>query len=344
MENGTRFSSNVFLLVIVIEQEELAMGEKFTVFLGSVLLMFAIPYGITMLTCGKTLGSSGVKESGILVSYEEAGKNKTMDLEQYLVGVLAAELPYDYEPETYKTLAVILRTNARKLAMTGEVVQGSDISSSYWTDEEWMNQIGEVRAEEQKTKIKKAVYDTFGEVATYQGTYIDALYHTASMGRTISAAELYGQDIPYLKSVSSEQDVESKDYIKTYSFSYEELTTLLSKYDQETKGQTIDYGLAKEQFPGNISITEKTESGYVKKLQVGNASVAAEDFQKALKLSSLYFSLEADNGACSIVCLGKGHGMGVSLFGANVMAKEGKSYKDILLHYYTGISLEKIGE
>lgn len=320
------------------------MGEKFTVFLGSVLLMFAIPYGITMLTCGKTLGSSGVKESGILVSYEEAGKNKTMDLEQYLVGVLAAELPYDYEPETYKTLAVILRTNARKLAMTGEAVQGSDISSSYWTDEEWKNQIGEVRAEEQKTKIKKAVYDTFGEVATYQGTYIDALYHTASMGRTISAAELYGQDIPYLKSVSSEQDVESKDYIKTYSFSYEELMTLLSRYDQETKGQTIDYGLAKEQFPGNISVTEKTESGYVKKLQVGNTSVAAEDFQKALKLASLYFSLEADNGACSIVCLGKGHGMGVSLFGANVMAKEGKSYKDILLHYYTGISLEKIGE
>ena len=320
------------------------MGEKITVFLGSVLLMFAIPYGITMLTCGKTLGSTGIKESGILVSYEEAGKNKTMDLEQYLIGVLAAELPCDYELETYKTLAVILRTNARKLATTEEVVQGSDISASYWTDEEWKELRGEVRAEEQKTKIKKAVSDTFGEVLTYQGAYIDALYHSASMGRTISAAELFGQDIPYLKSVPSEQDIESKDYIKTCSFSYEELTSLLAKYDQETKGQTVDYGLAKEQFPGNISITEKTESGYAKKLQIGNVTIAAEDFQKALKLPSLYFSLEAESGACSIVCLGKGHGMGVSLFGANIMAKERKSYKDILCYYYTGITLEKIGE
>lgn len=310
------------------------MGEKCIICIGMTLLMLFLPYGLTMLMTGYDKQQGTIRDSGIIVEYEIAGELKTADLEQYMIGVLLAELPYDYELAVYEAQAVITRTNARKLHKAGDNLLAQDLKVSYATEEDMIKQLGQTRYEEQLKKVKTAIGNTYGMVLTYKGNYIDALYHNVSMGQTASALDVYGKDIPYLTSVDSSADVEAKDYMQTLTFTYEQLVALLG--DQ--------YGLTPENFLAEVAISEKSKGGYVKQVKLGTGNITGEEFKQLLSLNSTYFYMESQENQLKIVCLGKGHGMGLSLYGANQMAKQGKGVKELLTYYYQGASVEVIGE
>ncbi len=336
------------------------MGEKIVIGVGMTLLLLFLPYGLSMLLTGYDKDAGEIKESGIYVEYEDGGTLKTIDLEEYLIGVLAAEVPYDYEEEMLKAQAVVARTNARKLATQGSNLKSDDLKMGYQNEEEMRGLLGETRYQEHYGKIRRAVAETSGEFLIYQGNYIDALYHQVSIGQTASAMDVYGQDIPYLVSVDSSSDVESKDYMATTVLEYQDvlngLNNLKTEVNTESSVQTevnssgeavktgveSIYGITSEQYSLQIEVAEKSEAGYVKKVKLGNHTISGEEFRQAFNIPSLYFYTENVEGKLRIVSLGKGHGLGLSQYGANQMARQGAGYKDILKHYYTGITIESI--
>lgn len=328
------------------------MGEKFIICIGMTILLLFLPFGMTMLMTGYDKEGGEIKKSGIIVEYEEGGQFLTADLEEYMVGVLAAELPADYEEEVYLAQAIIVRTNARKLVQQGSNLKAEDLNMGYYSDEERREKLGETRYQEQSDKLKSAIASTYGMVLTYQGNYIDALYHQVSIGQTASALDVYGQDIPYLSSVDSSSDVESKDYMQTVMYSYEDVSNALSQIlgnvsgdgtaSSDAAGILAGVGITSENYLAQLAIAEKSPAGYVKQVKIGTQTVTGEQFKQAMNLNSLYFYMEAVDNQLRIVCLGKGHGLGMSQYGANQMAKEGADYEKILKHYYTEVEIEKI--
>lgn len=302
------------------------MGEKIVVWIAIVLVMLFLPYGVTMLMTGYDASAKTISPSGILVEYEEEGQVKVLDLEEYMMGVLAASVPVDYQLQTYEALAIALRTNGRRLQVQGKNVVGKDLASEYMNENQMKTKFGESGYLEQLQKIKKAIANTYGQVVTYQGDYIDALYHTVSIGRTASAKDVYHQDIPYLSSVESNMDVECKDYMQIVNYSKEELCTRLG----------LEVAL------DQISVSKTSNEGYVQKVKVGEQELVGEEFRQKCGLNSLYFYIEKQPEALRFVCLGKGHGLGISLYGANQMALKKKSAKEILEYYYTGVKVENI--
>ena len=315
------------------------MSEKIVIFIGMTLLWLFLPYGITMLMTGTANAQEEAEQSGIMVEYEQQGQVLSMDLEEYMVGVLAAELPQDYNYEVYKAQAVITRTNARKLAKDGNQLSGAQLQMGYYSEAEMESSLGTQRCAEYRQKLKNAIRETYGEVLTYEGNYIDALYHSVSVGKTASALDVYGKDVPYLVSVASSGDVEAKDYMSNVTFAYEQL---VEKLGGDAAAVQQNYGLSQDNYISQISISEKSEAGYVKKVQLGSQVKTGEEFRNMLSLPSLYFYMENLNGTLRIVSLGKGHGLGMSQFGANKMANEGKDYKDILKYYFQNAEISEI--
>jgi stage II sporulation protein D len=260
-------------------------------------------------------------------------------------------------------------------------LQTADLGLEYWDAEKMQSEWGQTGYDEQNQKLRYAVAATYGEVLTYQGNLIDALYHSVSIGQTVSAQELYGKDVPYLTSVESSYDVESKDYMQMFVYRYEDVMQCVQKWNTkemetqdsdavqttenvqgndavqttetaqasdtaqattETTQESALYGLTQDNFTTECAVADKTDSGYVKQVKVGTMTVTGNEFQEAFALPSLCFYMEEQDGALRIVCLGKGHGMGLSQYGANAMAKNGDSYKDILEHYYKGVELTNI--
>lgn len=302
------------------------MGEKIVVYIAIALIIIFLPYGVTMIMTGYEADAKSIAPSGILVEYEEEGQVKVLDLEEYMVGVMAATISPDYQEETYRALAIAIRTNGRRLQVQGKNVLGKDLSGEYMKETQMKAKLGETRYLEQMQKIKKAIASTYGQVVTYNGNYIDALYHTVSIGRTASAKDVYHQDIPYLSSVESNMDVECRDYMQVVEYAKEELSARLEQ----------DVSL------DEIAVTQTSAEGYVQKVKVKNQELTGEEFRQKCGLNSLYFYIEKQTDTLRFVCLGKGHGLGVSLYGANQMALKKSGAKEILEYYYPGAKVENI--
>ena len=314
------------------------MSEKCVVVIGMSLLWLLLPYGITMILTGSAVGKDQIMPSGITVEYEQEGQVHKVDLEEYMIGVLAAEVPADYQFEMYKAQAVIIRTNARKLAGDSQKLLAQDLNMGYLSQEELKNSLGTQRYKEYYEKLKNAIMKTQGETLKYNGQYIDALYHSVSIGKTASAKDVYGKDIPYLESVSSSVDVEAKDYMQMETYNYAQL---LEKLGVDEAAAQANYGINPQNFQAQLAVSEKSEDGYAKKVQIGTRTLSGEDFKNQFGLNSLYFYMENKDDGIRIICLGKGHGLGLSQFGANKMAQQGKNYKKILKHYYKGAEIVK---
>lgn len=259
------------------------------------------------------------------------------DLDQYLIGVLPTEMNLDSEYEAIKAQAVIARTSIFYQLKGKNQIDGNKLEERYIAQEKLKEQIGELEYTKKLQLLTKAVLETRGMVIQSEGEYIYPLYHEVSIGTTISAKELYGKDIPYLKTADSSTDVESPDYMKVEEWAYEDALNLIKKEKPETE-------VTREQLEEKIVVTSKTSSGYVKKLKVGNTTFTGEQWKKIFDLNSTNFYIEDYEGKMRMVTLGKGHGLGLSLYGANELAKQGAGYKKILTHYYRNIEIKKIYE
>lgn len=292
------------------------MREKLTMGFAMVILAVMIPYlGTIAITgvVGEAITNVEELDTGKTVSLELDGQYVVMDVEAYLAGVLPAVMDGSEDLEVWKALAVIERTNIYKKMEGAGNIDENDLGMEYLKEEEISSLWGERNYEAYRKKVEQAVLETAGVSLQYDGEYIDALYHKVSVGTTVSAEELFGEAVPYLSSVVSSHDVEAKDYMNIQTVSKETVSELV--------------------------ITESTEHGYVRKLICNGEELTGETAQERFQLSSLNFYIEDMGEEYRIVCLGKGHGLGLSLYGAGVLAAEGKNSEAILQYYYPGVQI-----
>lgn len=303
------------------------MKEQGKEWLCIIAATFFLPAMITLLLSGT------VKEeenpSGICIVTEQGEK---MDMEEFLLYMIAGQIDLDAEKETLKAQAVIGRTNLLRELSGKKEISEKELSVAYLSPEKFANSFGDRSREETKKKIQQAIDATQGQSLVYDDQYIEALYHPISIGTTISSEEYFGKERPYLIPVESSQDVEAEEYMTAKNWSVEEVLSLLQK---EGKAQ----GIKKDQLLDEIKIEEKTENGYVKLVKVGTETISGENWKNIFQLNSTNFYLEIQEDTLRMIVLGKGHGIGMSQFGANELAKEGWSYEDILKKYYPGVSI-----
>lgn len=308
------------------------MREKILTGCLIVIIVFFIPIFVT--TIFDNAKHSENKKENILVKIDYGQGITEISLDAYLMGVVAAEMPANYEIEALKAQVVAARTYIIKRTTENANTVFTKQLLSYYTDQELEEIWGVTQYAFNYSKIKKAVEETDQQVILYQGELIDAIFHSTSIGKTRPALEVWGEDIPYLKTAESLEDINSSTYLHQYSFSYDVFSqTLMSNHN--------DIIISKELLK-EMQIIERSTSGYILKLQVGNKIFTGEEFRRLFELASSCFSITVENNQINIVCKGMGHGVGMSQVGANAMALEGSDYQSIIVHYYQDIQIENM--
>jgi len=262
-----------------------------------------------------------------------------MDLGTYLVGVVRAEMPASFEPEALKAQAVAARTyTLYKLQSGGNHGETADICTdhaccqAYIGEEQARANWGE-DANANEAKVEAAVKETDGQAALYGGVPILAVFHSSSAGLTRAAGEVWVNDLPYLQAVSSpEHGDRIPNYYSRVEFTAEELREkLLAAFPEADLSGGMEAWLSD---PATDS------AGSVDTVSVGGVTVKGTQVRSALGLRSACFTWEVQDGKLVFFVTGYGHGVGLSQYGANEMALEGADYREIVTHYYTGVTVE----
>lgn len=265
-------------------------------------------------------------ESRIPVLYED-GTVREMDLEAYITCVVLGEMPADFEVEALKAQAVVARTYT--LRRNGESRKHEDgaVCTDYrccqaYTSPEDFLASGETQAA--LTKVREAVMATAGQVLTYQGKLAETTYFSCSGGRTEDAAAVWGSDVPYLRSVDSPGEESAAHYTDSVSFSIGEFLEALGlPGSQVTVGQTT-----------------YTHGGGVAAMEICGRQFTGVEMRQKLGLRSTLFTLTVLPSTVTVTTKGFGHRVGMSQYGADAMAVTGKTYGEILAHYYPGTELK----
>ena len=246
------------------------------------------------------------------------------ELEEYVVGVVAAEMPAAFPEEALKAQAVAARTyQIRQMQAAGSDFVLYDVGQAYITTEEQKKKWGENYAF-YAGKIRNAVRATAGEIMVYNGEPILAAFHAQSAGKTEDAENVWNEAVPYLKSVNSMDDKNAPDNKTVVTFSAKEISDKLGCDVEE------------------VSILSRTEAGYVDDVQAGDKILTGRKVREALGLRSANFTIEKKENDIIFTVFGYGHGAGMSQYGASFLAEKGMDYHEILNHYYTDIQFEKI--
>lgn len=259
---------------------------------------------------------------------------ETVSLTEYVIGVVASEMPVEYELEALKAQSLAAQTylmaqknvaDESRNVPEGALVTDTVTHQVYQNKEELKKKWGE-NFDANWAKVEKAVLATAGEVIIYNEQPITAAFFSTSNGYTENSEDYWAQEIPYLKSVESPWDQDSPRFD-------EEMTLTIDEFEEK-----LDVTLKGDGSIGEIQ--SRTEGGRVEVVQIADKQFTGRDIREALNLDSSDFSWYINGNTVVIQTKGWGHGVGMSQFGANGMAKEGKTYKEIVSHYYSGVSIE----
>ncbi|MGI6451501.1 MAG: stage II sporulation protein D [Desulfitobacteriia bacterium] len=263
------------------------------------------------------------------------GQVRTIPLEEYLIGVVAAEMPAVFESEALKAQAVAARTYVLKRMGEAQTncfdVDATENTQAWNSNRQLFRKWGIINYYKYHRKIAQAVADTRGQVLTYNNKLIDAVYHSSS-GRknTERAGDVWSNETGYLTNVPSGETTPLR-FVKQQVFDAQTFYTLL------------DFSTPPAQFSANdLMLIERTQAGRVKTLAVRNRVFAGTDFRTRLQLPSTDIEWHLQSDKIELIIYGKGHAVGMSQYGANDLAKAGRKYKQILGHYYPGTKLEKV--
>lgn len=249
--------------------------------------------------------------------------DESVPLETYLVGVIAGEMPASFHVEALKAQAIAARTYALHQTSFGKSeIQATTAHQVYETkqqrQEKWKTVFGQ-----HESKIEQAVAETKGLVATYDGELITAMFHAASVGETESAKNYSGQEIPYLQSVQT----------------FEELTESELRYTLEEMNNRVKIKLTMEDYKNHTVFLN--DSNRVDKVMIGTGEWSGREFRELFQLKSTNFMIETTSNQIIIRVKGNGHGVGMSQYGANEMAYRDLSAADIINHYYKGVEIQQ---
>ena len=261
-----------------------------------------------------------------------------LDLEEYLPGVLAVEIPAQYEPEALKAQAVIARTYIRKqMKETKEgilEIQESALDMDYPQLDQLRQKWGTEEFPALYEKLEIAVKDTKGMVMTYEGDYIDPMFCRTSAGMTRRGDENH----PYLEPVECPGDPQAPGFTQILAWDAREFAQLVNQIPPGA-GEAETAAILPEQIPESIQIVEREEGGYVRQISIGGRLLSGEAVRYGLGLNSCAFELEGQGDGVGARVRGSGHGYGLSQTEANRKAKEGWTAEEILKHFYKNIEL-----
>lgn len=302
------------------------MRAKFKKFGCYVIIIILLPYVVTVFLNGPSITSySHVDETYVKVKVadasgdEAAGGDATagtvveMPIEEYCVGMLAKEIPASYEEEALKAQAILVRTDVYKKINES----GSDtvLEDDFWTQKQ-MEKAWGGKYSKYYHKLEKVWSETEGQVLNYGDTLALTPFFRLSNGWTRDAKEvLESEDYPYLKIVECPEDIKAEKQLQTV---------------------TVD--------DMDAEITATDTAGYVLNVRVGQENVSGEEFRNTYKLASGCFTLQRCNGQIRITTRGIGHGLGLSQYEANQMAKNGKAYEEILQYFFEGTEIKEVAE
>lgn len=252
---------------------------------------------------------------------EKTNVNIDKELEDYVVGVVAGEMPVNFPHEALKAQAVAARTYAVRQLQSDPNMKYEDIAQAYVSVEQMKNMWGN-NFDEYYAKIKNNVYATAGEILEYNNEPILAAFCSTTNGYTEECQNVWTQDLPYLKSVKSEGD-ELSPY-------YSDSVTVTKKQFRSIFGST------------DFAVTGKTNAGYVKNVNIGGNVYSGDRIRQIMGLRSTCFDIINEGENITFCTKGYGHGVGMSQYGACFMANNGDDYKTILAHYYTGTNLKNL--
>lgn len=285
----------------------------------------------------ETANNSEDDKNTITVFMTESSEIMKMEMKDYIIGVVAAEVPASYETEAIKAQAIVAMTYAQYRKKHPDKNISADISDDsskhqgYMTDDDMKEKWGDAY-ESYRTKIEDAVDSVTGSVILYENEPIMAAYHAISGGKTESAENIWGEDIPYLQSVDSEWDIYSSRYTSEVRLTADEVKKIMKTSEK------ADFDSPEEEW---IEIKKTTDNGTVLEAIICGIDLTGIETRELFALRSPVFDVKYEDGEFIFTVSGYGHGVGMSQNGANCMAKEGKTAEEIIKHYYKGVTIER---
>lgn len=262
----------------------------------------------------------------ITVMSSSTGGMQKIGMREYLIGCVAAEMPANYHPEALKAQAVASYSYAKRLTeKSSDYITDSPLTHQGYVSRQTRIQNWGDKFGENEKKISEAVDAVLGCRLVYGGETALAVYHSISAGQTRSAESMWGEEIPYLQAVVSAGDRLSPEFIQSQSFSESEFA---KKLGLEVDGNASEW----------VEKLER-EGGYVTNAVICGKALSGNDIRDTLGLRSSSFEIEYD-GEFTVTCEGHGHGVGMSQYGADYMARQGSSWQEILAHYYPGAEID----
>ncbi len=287
----------------------------------------------------KLISIKGNDKIKVYITKEE--RIEEISLEEYVKSVVSGEMLVSFSEEALKAQAVAARTYIiSKRSKPCDIANGADVCDTthcqvYISKSERLEKWGD-KGEEYWNKISKAVEETKDKVLTYNNELVlYPQYFSTSSGMTENAVDVFSNDVPYLVSTESKGEEIAPKYESEFSFNINEFVNKINNKYPEAQ-------LTIENLSGNIEIISRSDAGGIKEIRFGKTRIKGADFRLAFGLSSTNFEYSVDGESIVFKCTGYGHGVGMSQWGANVMANNGSDYGEILKHYYKGTELKAI--
>ena len=294
---------------------------------NKILLLIVVVLSVIAISGSKkeTTYFNNAKKEEIKLALKDTstGEIKNIELEDYIVGVVAGEMPASFNEEALKAQSIASRTYAmyKMKNSNGTYDLVTDKTNQVYITEDKMKSLWQENFDYYFEKIKKAVYDTKDLIMTYNGDVILSLYFARANGKTEDAIAVFGSNEEYLKSVESPEE-----------------------------SLTSEVTISKDEFCNklniscdaiNISNVLKSSSGRINSLNINDKTFKGTEIRTLFDLKSTDFDITIDS-EIKFITKGYGHGVGMSQYGANKLAQNGKNYEEILKHYYQNINIEKI--
>ena len=297
-----------------------------------ILLIIFIPYVVVNLFIkDEEIKFNYVSNMVVRVKRESSGRIDKVPFEEYVTGVLAGEMPITFSMEELKAQAVAARTYVmKKMAYNKDKEYDvvDTVANQVYLDDEHLRTVWKEEYQTKINKIKMAVMATKGGYLAYDGKVADIFYFSTSVGKTENSEDVFNIKLPYLRSVDSKWDKEVSPVFNDYFY-----FTL----DEFYKKLNIPY-----QDKIKVEILKTTSTGRIKELKINSKKFTSSEVFSALNLRSTYFEIIQNGNEVKIITTGYGHGVGMSQYGAEGMARAGYTYDQILKHYYQGIEIKKI--
>lgn len=322
-----------------------------------ILISFSIPFFFTNVKSQEVVSNyveqnSNIENNNIVASNYEyskyntikllhnaTGKIEEIKLDEYLIGVVSAEMPADFEVEALKAQAVVARTytiytiihNNQKHG-EADICDNSNCCQAWISKEKRFERWEEDKRQSNWDKITNAVNTTAGKIITYDGEPINAFFHSNSGGTTEMPINVWGgSGYPYLQVVETSGEENYSQYSSEAEFSKDEI---INKIYEKHNEISIDWNQEKP-----IEILEYTDSGRVKTIRFGNVNLSGVETRSIFSLRSSNFEVELNNEKVKFKVKGYGHGVGMSQTGSDSLAKQGKNFEEIIKHFYQNVEI-----